>query len=410
VAAVAYPQLAAALGGDEVPGPITFRRGDQHDLSVVYGDRLILKTFERLEAGVHPALELGRFLTDHTTYNRAAPVLGSIALRPAEGDPLVMGVLYGYVPNEGTAWQYTLDVLSRFYEGALAHPMTPPAPAPTDAWLPGVAAGPPAEAREFLNSYLVTAERLGGSTAEMHRALASGADPGLAPEPFGQLYQRSVYQGLRTRTGLAFRELARRLPDLPEDARDLARVVLTAEPELSHRFRAMLRPEVTGSRIRVHGNYHLGELLYTGSDFVVIDFEGDPDRPLTERRIKRSALRDVADMVRSFHYAALGPLYGAESGKGTLPGVVREADRGQLLGWARFWASWVSARFVQAYFAGMAGSGLLPESPAVCRELLEVFVIQKAVMELAAELDRRPDWAVIPLTGLSELLGTARAG
>jgi maltose alpha-D-glucosyltransferase/alpha-amylase len=141
----------------------------------------------------------------------------------------------------------------------------------------------------------------------------------------------------------------------------------------------------------------------------VIDFEGDPERPLSERRIKRSALRDVADMVRSFHYAALTPLAQAENAPGKFSGVIRAEDRRELHGWAKFWASWVSARFARSYFAEMAGTGLLPADPAVCRELLELFVQEKAVTELGAELDRRPARAVIPMAGLLDLLGAEAA-
>jgi maltose alpha-D-glucosyltransferase/alpha-amylase len=212
---------------------------------------------------------------------------------------------------------------------------------------------------------------------------------------------------MRTRVGLVMRDLRRRLPDLPDNARVLAPPLMAAEGELTHRCRAVLRPEVTGQRIRAHGNYHLGEFLYTGSGFVVIDFEGDPERPLSERRIKRSALRDVADMVRSFHYAALTPLYGPEDAPGKFAGVIRAEDRAEVLGWARFWASWVSARFVQAYFADMSGTGLLPGDPAACRELLELFVLGKAVAELGAELEHRPARAAIPMIGLLDLLGVA---
>ncbi|MBN9121439.1 MAG: hypothetical protein J0I06_20185, partial [Planctomycetes bacterium] len=403
VVATRFPRFASAIEGDAVPEPITLRRSRQHDLTVTFGTRAVMKSFERIEAGVHPTVELGRFLTEQTTYDRAVPVLGALEFRPADGEPLTMAVLYGFVPHESTAWQYTLDALSRFYEGVLAHPMNPPPPAPADAWLTDAA--PPGEGRELLNSYLQTAEALGRDTAALHRTLATGTAPALAPEPFGKLYQRSVYQGMRTRIGLVLRGLARQLPALSDTARDLARSLLAAEGELTRRCRAVLRPEMTGQRVRVHGNYHLGELLYTGSGFVVIDFEGDPERPLSERRIKRSPLRDVADMVRSFHYAALTPLYGPEDAPGKFSGVIRAEDRREVLGWARFWASWAAARFVRAYFAETAGTGLLPADPAARRELLELFVLEKAVAELGTELDQRPARAAIPMTGLLDLLG-----
>jgi maltose alpha-D-glucosyltransferase/alpha-amylase len=405
LAATTYPQFAAARGDEEVPGPITVLRGEQHDLTVVYGNRLVLKTYERLEPGSHPALELGRFLTDHTQFDRLAPVLGAVELRPADGTPTTLGVLYGFVPNEGTAWQYTLDALSRFYEGVLAHPARPPAPAPASAWLPGSEDAPPGELAGLLNPYLQAAEQIGHTAADMHRALATGEPPALAPEPFGKLYQRSIYQGLRTRVGLVFRELARRAADLPGDGPRLARGLLAAEGEVSHRCRVALRPEMAGQRVRVHGNFHLGELFYTGSGFVVIDFEGEPDRPLSERRIKKSPLRDAADMIRSFQYASLTPLYDPGGAPGRFAGLIRDQDRREVAGWARFWASWAAARFARAYLAGMDGSGLIPPDPAAARELLDVFVMEKALVELGAELDRNPARAVIPLAGLLEHVG-----
>ena len=404
VAAAHFPRFDDTFAPDEVPEPITLHRSRQHDLTVTYGTKAVMKTLERLEPGPHPAVELGRFLTEETTYDRAAPVLGCVQLRPATGDPLTMGVLYGFVPNEGTAWQFTLDVLSRFYEGVLAHPLTPPAPAPAEAWLAADLL-PPSEGRELLDAYLQTAAKLGRDTAVLHRALASGTTPALAAEPFGKLYQRAVYQGMRTRIGLMFRELTHRLPDLPADARELGQALIAAEPELTRRCRGVLRPEVTGHRIRVHGNYHLGELLYTQSGFMVIDFEGDPDRPLSERRIKRSPLRDVADMVRSIHYAALTPLFGPEDAPGKFSGVIRAEDRRELLGWARFWATWVAARFVRVYLADMAGTGLLPSDLTVGRDLLELLMLEKAVGELSAELEHRPARAAIPMIGLLDLLG-----
>jgi maltose alpha-D-glucosyltransferase/alpha-amylase len=256
-----------------------------------------------------------------------------------------------------------------------------------------------------LNSYARTADGLGRLTAAMHRALASGvAHPAIAPEPFGKLYQRSVYQGMRTATGLVFRELARRLPDLPADSSALAERVLADQANIGRRFRAILSAGVGGMRIRVHGNYHLGRLLHTGAGFAVADFSGEPDRPLTERRIKRSPLRDVASMVRSLHYAALTPLYSDTLRKGSFPGRVRPEDRPRLLGWGRFWASWASARFVRSYFTGMAGTDLLPTDPAACRDMLEVFVLERAVRELGQDLEARPGAVAIPLGGIIDMI------
>ena len=402
-----FPPFAAARGDTDVPLPITVSRTEARNVSILYGGKVILKSFEKLDAGVNPDLELGRFLTDHTTFENVAPVLGAVEYRPGDGRPAVtISVLFGYVPNEGDAWQFTLDTLSRFYETVLARSTAEPPPsAPPGAWTPGVPVNPSGAAADLVNSYLRVADQLGRNTAELHRALASGVGPTLTPEPFTKLYQRSVYQSMRTTTGLVFRELAAQLPELPPEARDLAALVLDRESDLSHRFRGVLRPEVTGLRTRIHGDYRLSELLFTGTDFVIVDFEGDPDRSLTERQIKRSPLRDVATMIRSFHAAAYGPLFGAESGRGILPGHVRDEDRLKLLPWARFWFSWVSAAFIQAYAEGMTDSGLLPADPDIWRELLELFVLDKALIELGSELaNGESAWVPVPLTGLLEML------
>jgi maltose alpha-D-glucosyltransferase/alpha-amylase len=400
-----FPKFDEARGPDPVPAPITLQQGEQHNLSIVYGGRLILKSFERLEAGVNPDLELGRFLTERTNYDRTASVVGAIELRPAEGEAMTLSVLSAYVANEGSAWQYTLDVLSRFYETVLTGSPTPLPPAGRDAWTPGADPTPPDSGRDLLGAYVQIAEQLGRDTAEMHHALASdSARAALAPEPVSKLHQRSVYQSMRTTTGLVFRELARRLSDLPAETRTLAKKAFAFEKPLLTRFRRILKSEVAGYRIRVHGNYNLSELLHVGTEFQVIDFEGDADRPLSERRIKRSPLVDVAGMVRSFQYAACSPLFGLESGRGTFLGHLREADRDALLPWARFWSSWIAARFVHAYFDGMSGSNLLPSQPALRRELLELFTLEKAVRELGSEMEHRPAWIPVPLTGLLDLM------
>jgi maltose alpha-D-glucosyltransferase/alpha-amylase len=231
--------------------------------------------------------------------------------------------------------------------------------------------------------------------------------PAIAPEPFGKLYQRAVYQGMRTATGLVFRELERQLPGLSDDARPLAERVLADQSVLTRRFRAVLAADVGGHRIRVHGNFHLGRLLYTGTGFQVTDFAGEPGRPLSERRIKRSPLRDVASMVRSFHYAALSPLYPGGQRATRFPGHIRPEDRPRLVQWARFWASWAAARFVRSYFDAMAGTDLLPTDPAVSRDLLALFILEKAVRELGSELEEHPASAIIPLAGILEQLDAA---
>ncbi len=309
---------------------LAVHRTQQHNTSVIFGESYILKTFCRALEGVNPDLEIGRYLAEHTSFHGFAPVAGFIEYRRRGAEPITLGVLHRYVANQGTAWQFTLDQLSQYFErvAALPRDSSPPslpsflhaAPEQTD---PG---GLPL--RELVGGYLDSAALLGRRTAELHCALASGTrDPAFAPEPFGRLYQRSLYQSLRNLTGRLCARLSRMRDAIPEAARPLAERIVADQDLLLQRFRAVLDPAFLGHRIRCHGDCHLGQLLFTGKDFVIADFEGDSARPLGERRVKRSPLLDVASMVRSLDYAVQSVLLGITDERGRPPGVIRPEDR-----------------------------------------------------------------------------------
>jgi maltose alpha-D-glucosyltransferase/alpha-amylase len=264
-----------------------------------------------------------------------------------------------------------------------------------------------ARAQEMIDTYLETARLLAQRTAEMHLALAADTeDPAFAPEPPSTLYLRSVYQSMRNLKGQVFHMLRHRQNDLPKGSRKLARRLLEMEDEVLKRFRSVMEVKGTGLRTRHHGDYHLGQVLYTGKDFIIIDFEGEPVRSITDRRIKRSALRDVAGMVRSFHYAAYSIL-SQNGGGGRLPGVIRPEDVAVLEPWARFWYTWVSATYVKAYRMAAGEAAYLPQSHEEFSVMLEAYLLEKAVYELSYELNHRPDWVKIPLLGILDLLGAS---
>jgi len=247
----------------------------------------------------------------------------------------------------------------------------------------------------MIGGYLADAELLGRRTAEMHLALASRDDvAGFAPDPFTQHYQRSIYQYVRTQAVHALQLVRRRAKEQP-DAQEL----LAREAELQQHIRAVLNLKIGGQRIRTHGDYHLGQVLYTGNDFVIIDFEGEPLRPLSERRIKRSALRDVAGMLRSFHYAPYAVMFGQASGS-----VIRAEDAAKLEPAAKFWHRSVGAAFLHAYLQHSDGAMHLPRTPEEIRVLLEAHLLEKALYEIVYELNNRPDWVRIPLRGVLDLL------
>jgi maltose alpha-D-glucosyltransferase/alpha-amylase len=234
----------------------------------------------------------------------------------------------------------------------------------------------------------------------MHIALASGlSNVDFAPEPFTLMYQTSLYQSLRGFTIRNLQFLRERLRYLPEDTREDARQVLDREKEIIARYNLVRKGKLTASRIRCHGDYHLGQLLFTGKDFVIIDFEGEPARSLSERRLKRSPLRDIAGMLRSFHYAA----YTALSRQAPL--LTKPEDVLPLLQhWAQYWYIWVSVEFLNTYLDIVSQIGLLPEDTEQIKVLLDAFLLDKAIYEVGYELNHRPDWANVPLQGILHLL------
>jgi len=185
----------------------------------------------------------------------------------------------------------------------------------------------------------------------------------------------------------------------------LARRLLEIESQVAQRVAAVKDVKIAAMRSRVHGDFHLGQVLYTGKDFVIIDFEGEPTRSINERRLKRSPLKDVAGMVRSFHYAAYSALYG-HGGRGQSPGVIRPEDLPTLEPWARFWHTWVGATYMRAYREAVAGAPFMPRTDDELKMLMNIYLMEKAIYELAYELNHRPDWVKIPLLGLLDLMET----
>jgi len=369
---------------------------------------LFLKLFHRLEPGINPELEVGRFLSERTTFRHVPRLAGWLEIRPrTPGEASTLGILQERVASEGDSWRWTLDALGRYFERAQTgwgRGERGVAPVPAEPLLELAAREPTADDFERLGTYLPSIQLLGERTAEMHIALASSRDDrddrDFAPEPFSELYQRSLYDALRTLARSSFRQLRQGLDDLPDAERALAERVLAAEERMIERFRGLVGEKLPAERIRCHGDYHLGRVLFTGRDFVVLGFEGEPRRPLSERRLKRSPLRDVAVMVRSFHYAAAARLF-----EEAASGVMSRGALAELAGWAGYWERWVSASFVRSYLERARSAPFLPASREAVALLLDVYRLEKALNELSHELSRRPAWAGIPLQGILGILG-----
>ncbi len=377
-------------------------KGEQSNTSVLYGEQFALKLFRRIEAGTNPELELGRLLTEKVSFPHTPPLAGALEYRVKNGEPMTLAVLHGFVHNQGDAWHYTLDTLGRYFEWALTHPEVQSPPLPTEPLLVLSEQDPSSLVQETIGPYLASAELLGQRTAELHVALAHNKeDPDFAPEPLTDFYRQSLYHGMLSLTERSFGLLRQRLKSVPKDAQRDAKKVLDLEGEVRKRFRQIRDQRITAMRIRCHGDYHLGKLLYTGKDFVIIDFEGEPVRSLTERRLKRSAFRDVAVMLRSFHYAAYTAFFD-QAARGLVSS--QQQAIATLEVWARFWYIWVCAVFLKAYLEIAGQTPLVPRDREERQVLLDALLLEKAVSELTYEINNRPDWVKIPLQGILQLV------
>jgi maltose alpha-D-glucosyltransferase/alpha-amylase len=353
-----------------------------------------MKVFRRLESGPNPDLEIGEYLTERR-FPRVPPLVGSISYA-ADELPASIAMLQEYVWNQGNAWQVTIDELGRYFERVEAMPLPTDASAETaDAWAFGRIADAPASVAEAIRAYQATAEILGRRTGELHVTLAENTtNPAFAPEPLTKEYLAQMIDAMRRRADEHLTLLETVLPRLDDRVQREARQALDHRDALLQQFEELRGVSGSSSRIRCHGDYHLGQVLVTEGDVMILDFEGEPGRPIEERRMKCSPLRDVAGMLRSFSYAALTAIGAATE--------TRPEDAKRLAPWAGFWEAWVGATFLRAYLSATRGAGFLPP-PADLEVLLRAYVLDKALYELAYELNHRPAWVHIPLAGLMQL-------
>jgi maltose alpha-D-glucosyltransferase/alpha-amylase len=406
VVAVAGPGFRFARGSSGATLEPSVARADQHNTSVRYGEQFILKVFRRVDPGVNPEVEMLTFLSQTVGFPHVPPLAGWLEhQRRGGGDPITLGVLQVFVPHEGDAWQLALDGLSRYFErvrarrAELAHLPRP------HAWsLELIDSETPPLAQELLGTDLEPARLLGQRTAELHLALTSHPeDPAFAPEPFTPFYQRSLFQSIRNVTEQTFQLLRRRLPELSGRTRAAAERIAGVQGDVLRRCRGTLDRKHTAVRARIHGDFHLGQALWTGRDFVFIDFEGDVTQSLSSRRIRRSPLRDVASMIRSFHHAAAHALLTLIT-----KGAAHAEDEAALEPWAEYWYAWVASAFLRSYLQTAASGGFLPHARDELKALLIVYMLEKAVTEIAEGLHARSESVRLPMQQVAQLLEEAR--
>jgi maltose alpha-D-glucosyltransferase/alpha-amylase len=378
------------------------RRGsaEQSNTSILFGDRFILKLFRRQEPGLNPDAEIGQYLTEKTNFNQIPPFAGSIevdGLAATDGTLANLALLQGLVANEGDGWKWTLEELDRYYEAC--------APLPFPEKLSGEIQGPvelsenpPTQvALDHLGLYLESSAILGRRTAELHLALATPTnDPAFAPEALTDVDLNAQFADIRRHSSSVLDVLKERLSHVPDEVVEVAASVLSRRRQILDHFGSLNGDFQPTQKIRIHGDYHLGQVLRVKTDFVILDFEGEPARPLAVRRAKQCALKDVAGMLRSFGYAAYAGLMNYTAR--------HPEDVTRLEPWAQLWERSAAAEFLRAYRGAAQGADFLPPRDVDFRRLLNVFLLDKALYEVLYELNSRPAWVRIPLTGIMSLV------
>ncbi len=372
---------------------------EQSNTSIVYDNEFFLKVYRKLDRAINPDVEVVQMLTEELGYANTPRYMGSIEHREPKQAPMVLVMLQELVPNQGDAWADMLNNLHRFYDqlqteyehvapgklvGSLVHP------APFEKI--------PEQIQLLIGGANVERlELLGKRTGEMHLALRSAMDhPDFVPEAYSLHYQRSLYSSLTSLVRSNFDALKKHLKNLPEEMREEGAEILDMRGDVLNKFKDIFKHKIDTLKIRTHGDYHLGQVLFDGRDFHIIDFEGEPARSFSERRLKRSALRDVAGMIRSLHYAAYSALFKQQT--------VRKVDTEYLEQMAEQWFHYASGFYMHAYLTVTAGSDILPPNKEDLRILMDTFLLEKAVYELGYELNNRPDWVMIPMRGIKHIM------
>ncbi|HEX4165121.1 MAG TPA: maltose alpha-D-glucosyltransferase [Bryobacteraceae bacterium] len=374
------------------------------DTSIRFGDRYVLKLLRKIEPGIHPGVEMGQLLTEKLAFPNAAPFAGYLEYQTTGREKTIVALLHGFVQNEGNAWQATRRQLQQFID-RIIESSVPPADlrtlTPTEIYaLDSALAIPPPLANELIGPYLQFAEKMGNRVAMLHLTLLiQFDDPAFAPEPFNDFYRQSLYHGYIGLVGRRMEFIRQRYSDMAEDVRELAAKVLEEEGAIVAKLQAVYQQRIASERSRFHGRLHLGHLLVHGDDVVISDFEGDPASHVSERRIKRCPLRDIASMIVSFGYAAQATMRQITSSD-----VHETLSRRELRNATRFWYSQVTAAFIRGYWKTAAGAAYLPKSRADQQTLLHTYIMERCLLDVREDIEDKPELAGMPFRIILHLL------
>ena len=392
--------LKAIREGKKLGVQVEWRQSQQIHAS--FEDTFMLKVYRQLELGVGIDLEITRFMGEKNQVDYVLPYCGDIEYVTQTRENMTVAILYSYTENQGNCWDYTINYLVRNYERAgtqlekfekLAHGRKN-----LDALLDNE---PPQFVSEIFGLYFEQMEQIAKYTAQLHLSLGSSRKADFMPEPFTDFYKQSQYQSMYSLMKNVFRKLNSTLSQLPEDARELAQQALAGEKFVTDIFRHIKTTPFTAKRIRIHGDYSLGKLLYTGKDFIITNFEGEKDRSQSERRNKMCPLRDVASMLRSIHYASFASTM--DISESAFPLKLSE-----IYPIRQVWYVSTRAAFLKRYLKEMEGASFFPTDIEEITIFLRAFILERAIYELSFELSYRLDWAIVPLEEIVQLIEETR--
>ncbi|MGD8475768.1 MAG: maltose alpha-D-glucosyltransferase [Burkholderiales bacterium] len=368
------------LGQSARPEVVRRLSGEQSNVSVIIDDHIMLKIYRRLQSGIQPDVEVGRFLSETAGFANTPAYLGSATFRSSQGEAHTLATAFAFVPNQGDAWSTLLDALTRHLE----------------TWVLTATPDPDAASEPFAYP-LDLAATLGQRTAQLHAALATAtSDRAFSVVPIRASDLKSWAKATASEANKCFTALRRMVKSVPAEVASDISVLLAAKTDLMRRIAAVESLEPSGGKSRIHGDYHLGQVLICENDVMIVDFEGEPQRVLNQRRTKSSPLRDVAGMLRSFDYLA----WSALDHRRHVAGELREAEIQRAV----LWRDGAIDGFLRAYVEAASQIPTYPGEAKTAESLLQLFTIQKAVYEIGYEAANRPGWLSIPVRGLLDIL------
>jgi maltose alpha-D-glucosyltransferase/alpha-amylase len=357
---------------------------EQSHTSIFFGEKFIFKIYRQVQEGANPELQMGRYLTKAPEFNNIARVAGSIELELENGQVITLGILQEFIDNQNDAWTFTLNYLERYEDSCLISAHNPERPERK-------------EEQASHNMYLTMMKTLGQRIGQMHKALAAETDdPDFKPEIISTEEWQKWSEKIETSFIKTIKELEKRQKDFDDELKEKTGKLIENQDAALEKIRSLI-PEKSGLyKTRHHGDLHLGQILLVANDFIIIDFEGEPARPLKERIAKFCPLRDVAGILRSFSYAA-------ETARRRV-----KQDRPEALDlmktYTKEWEKLAGQNFLDAYLNETQDCISVPNNKRVFKKIVSFLSIEKAVYELNYELANRPDWVEIPVCGLIEKL------